>query len=29
MLVLNGVQRFELCADFLNIAEILIEDIFA
>jgi transcriptional antiterminator NusG len=26
MLVLNGVQRFELCADFLNIAEILIDD---
>ena len=26
MLVLKGVQRFELCADFLNIAEILIDD---
>ena len=24
--MLNGVQRFELCADFLNIAEILIDD---
>ena len=24
--MLSGVQRFELCADFLNIAEILIDD---